>query len=337
MRKFMFCLVFLLFLGTSILGATPFNEKTQIRFSASTTSGTVNTGGLNLNVRTGKWGKIVGSLKDGATVKIISTSGDWHKISYNGKTRYVHKNYISTAAKSSTKAANTKPFKARVNTGGLSLNVRSGPWGSIIGSLRDGSNVTVVGVKGDWYQISFSGKTRYVHKDYIAKGSSSSSGKSSGATSASTYKASVIGKTKGDGSAAGALTWARDQINGKKNGYNSNNGRTSKSSTTWSGWCLAFVSTAYGRQKPLLSAASAIKSYYLCKNAGKINTSRNPPAGAAMFTSTTPGNPYGHVFLATGKMNGPNDPIIITNTGNGIKEMPMSRMGGGRYLGWAKP
>jgi hypothetical protein len=50
-----------------------------------------------------------------------------------------------------------------------------------------------------------------------------------------------------------------------------------------------------------------------------------------------PGNPYGHVFIATGKMAGPNDPIIITTTSNGIKEMPMSRMGGGAYLGWAMP
>lgn len=334
MRRFCSFLMLIMLISATLHGATPFDEKVQVNFSASVTSGRVSTGGLNLNVRSGPWGTIVGSLKNGAAVKIVGSGGDWYKISYGGKTRYVHKNYISTSAKKASQAAAVKSFKAYVNTGGLSLNVRSGPWGSIVGSLANGKSVTVVGSSGDWYKISYGGKTRYVYKKYISKSSGSSSGS---ASSSNTYKASVVGQTRGDGTAAGALTWARDQINGRKNGYNPNNGKTSKDPKAWTGWCLAFVNSAYGRKKPLLMAYSAIQSYYKCKAAGKIKTSRNPPPGAAMFTSTVPGNPYGHVFIATGKMAGPNDPIIITNTGYGIKEMPMSRMGGGAYLGWTMP
>lgn len=315
--------------------AKPASKKSPVQ----TKTGKVSTGGAILNIRSGPWGKIVGSLKNGASVKITGSSGDWYKISHDGKTGYIHKNYVSTATSSASQKEPFKPYNATVRTGGLPLNVRSGPWGNIVGFLSEGSSVKVTGKSGDWLLISFKGTTRYVHKDYIATGAVAA--KPSGAAGASPgnlHKASVIGKPMGDGSVAGALTWARDQINGTKNGYNVNNGKTSRNSTAWAGWCLAFVNTAYGRSKSLLRAPSAIKSYYQFKAAGKINTSKNPPAGAAMFTGTVPGNPYGHVFIATGRMNGPNDPIIITTTGNGIKEMPMSQMWKGpAYLGWAIP
>ena len=337
MRRF-FVFWLLCLLATPLL-SSPFDENVQVNFSAaqSGTIGTVTTGGLSLNVRTGPWGTIVGSLQNSSRVTIIGSDGDWYKISYGGKTRYVHKNYVSTSGRKASQADPAKSFKAYVSTGGLPLNVRTGPWGTIVGSLGNGAGVTVIGESGDWYRISYGGKTCYVHKNYIKKGEASSNAGSTSTSGGNAYNASVVGKAAGDGSPSGALTWARDQINGHKNGYNPNNGQTSKNPTAWSGWCLAFVNSAYGRKKPLLMAYSAIKSYYQCKAAGKINTSRNPPAGAAMFTSTTPGNPYGHVFIATGKMNGPNDPIIITTTSYGVKEMPMSRMGAGAYLGWALP
>ncbi len=300
-------------------------------------TGKVHTPGAALNIRTGPWGSIVGTLSHKSSVKIIGSSGDWYKISFGGKTRYVHKNYVSTSGKTASQVAPAKASTGYVKTGGAKLNVRSGPWGSVVGKLSDGAKVTILGKSGDWYKISHGGKTRYVHKNYISSSKSSSSSKKSG-SSQNIYKASVVGKSSGDGTAAGAITWARDQINGTKKGYNPNNGLTSANSKSWSGWCLAFVNSAYGRKKSLLSAYSAIKSYQKCKAAGKIHTDKKPPAGAVMFTGTTSTNPYGHIFIATGKMNRPNDPIIITTSSNGIKEMPMSQMWKGpAYLGWAIP
>ncbi len=333
--------------------ASPFEEK-EIRIEEgrgaggpSTISGTVHTPGARLNIRTGAWGKVVGQLGHGSRVTIVGSSGDWYKIAYKGSTRYVHKNYVSTSGQ---KASGKAPVKGvsgasrtgTVDTNGYTLNVRSGPWGTVVGSLRDNAKVTIVGQSGDWYKISYNGKTRYVHKKYVKSGSQTvaSKPKTSGSSSsnASTYKASVIGDAMGDGSVAGAITWSRDQINGTKRGYNVNNGLRSSNPKAWAGWCLAFVNTSYGRKKPLLAAPSAIQSYYKCKAAGKIVVNKNPPAGAVMFTGTGPGNPYGHIFMATGKMHGPNDPIIITTTSYGVKEMPLSQMWKGpKYLGWAMP
>lgn len=315
--------------------AKPPTEKKQPPAAAPVKSwtGKVQTNGATLNVRTGPWGTIIGSLADNATVKVIGQTGDWYKIDYQGKTRYVHKDYIANA-----NAPRQTTRTAYVNTGGATLNVRSGAWGAIVGSLSNGAQVTIVGESGDWYKISHGGQTRYVHKDYIANKKPSVAAPPSSGSSGATYKASVIGKTQGDGTVAGAITWARDQINGTKNGVNSNNGLNSKNIRSWDGWCLAFVGTAYGRSKSVLAAPSAIQAYYNCKRAGKIVVNKNPPAGAVLFTGTTSTNPYGHIFIATGKMNGPNDPIIITTSSNGIKEMPMSQMWKGpAYLGWALP
>ncbi|HEY9070845.1 MAG TPA: SH3 domain-containing protein [Candidatus Ozemobacteraceae bacterium] len=52
-----------------------------------------------------------------------------------------------------------------VNT---SLNVRSSPWGSVIGGLTNGMKVKIIGKEDPWYKISYQGKTAYVHQNYIS-------------------------------------------------------------------------------------------------------------------------------------------------------------------------
>ncbi len=157
-------------------------------------------------------------------------------------------------------------------------------------------------------------------------------------------KSDVTGQPMGDGTRSGALAWAKDQLNGTGEGLNTNNGMKTKDDVTaWNNWCLAFVSTAYGRKVNELMEMSAITSYENFKKSGKINTNKKPPAGAIMYTGPVPGNPHGHIFLATGKYNKKNEPIIITTGGpnlDGIHEMPLSQLlkwSGGAYLGWTLP
>ncbi|MFZ2960925.1 MAG: M23 family metallopeptidase [Candidatus Ozemobacteraceae bacterium] len=49
-----------------------------------------------LNIRTGPWGKITGSLTSNAKVQIISLEGDWYKVLIDGVTSYIHAYYVST-------------------------------------------------------------------------------------------------------------------------------------------------------------------------------------------------------------------------------------------------
>lgn len=158
-------------------------------------------------------------------------------------------------------------------------------------------------------------------------------------------KSDVIGKPMGDGTRSGALTWAKDQMQGGTGlGVNANNGMKVKDDiTAWNNWCLAFVSTAWGKKINELMEMSAITTYENFKNAGKIKTDKKPPAGAIMYTGPTSSNPHGHIFIATGRYNSSNDPIVITTGGpglDGVTEIPLSKLCswcGGNYLGWTLP
>lgn len=120
--------------------------------------GQVAVNGSVLNIRTGPWGKIIGRYPDGTKIQIIGESGDWYKVKFLGRTAYVHKTYVKTAF---------RPVEGRVDVDGSKLNVRSGPWGKIIGRFSDGAKVHIVGQSGDWYKISYQGRTGFVHKNYV--------------------------------------------------------------------------------------------------------------------------------------------------------------------------
>lgn len=49
-----------------------------------------------------------------------------------------------------------------------SLNIRSGPWGSVVGGLTNGEKVEIIGKEDPWYKISYGGGTAYVHQNYVS-------------------------------------------------------------------------------------------------------------------------------------------------------------------------
>lgn len=52
---------------------------------------------------------------------------------------------------------------------GSSLNIRTSPWGDIIGSFHNGDKVEIIGQSGDWYKIKYNGKTAYIHSAYVKR------------------------------------------------------------------------------------------------------------------------------------------------------------------------
>ncbi len=142
-----------------------------------------------------------------------------------------------------------------------------------------------------------------------------------------------------------ALDWSRAQMDpATATGVNSNNGLSaSQDPKAWNNWCLAFVSTAYGRQVPELRAGAAIQSYENFRQAGKIDPSRaNMPAGVPVFFDATSRNGgYGHIAIFTGRYTDAGDPIIRTSGWrgrDGITEMPLSQLEAatGPFLGWGQ-
>ncbi|MGF9946573.1 SH3 domain-containing protein [Priestia megaterium] len=119
-----------------------------------------------LNVRSGAgttYG-IIGSVAKGQTLSVMSKSGSWYKINYNGRTGYVSSDYVQ-ASGTTTPPAESTTYTVTAST----LNVRSGAGTSYasIGSVTKGQKLSVVSKSGSWYKINYNGRTGYVSSDYV--------------------------------------------------------------------------------------------------------------------------------------------------------------------------
>lgn len=126
-------------------------------------TGTVVTSGGNLNMRSAPstTASIITSIPNGSTVTILGESGNWYQISFGGRTGWASKDFI--------RPATTAPTTGTVVTSGGNLNMRSAPSASasVIATIPNGSTVTILGESGNWYQISFGGRTGWASKDFI--------------------------------------------------------------------------------------------------------------------------------------------------------------------------
>lgn len=108
---------------------------------------------------------------------------------------YGRPNYGTQPSSSTSKPSNiSKPFSKF--TGYVTanvLNVRKGAGTKyyVLGTLKKGTSVNVVGESGDWYKISYKGSTAYVSKQYISKTKTSASATSK----PKTYKVKVTAKS----------------------------------------------------------------------------------------------------------------------------------------------
>lgn len=166
--------------------------KKEVKKEPIEGTGKVNiTTALNVRQAATSNSRIVGSLKGGEKVNIISESNGFYKIEFNNSYGYIYSKYISKDGKSENvqtvkqeevkKEAKVAPKAAPVvlaarslNKTGIvnvssSLNVRSGASTSskVIGSLSGNSKVTIVGEEGAFYKIEYKGSHGYVAKEYI--------------------------------------------------------------------------------------------------------------------------------------------------------------------------
>ncbi len=75
------------------------------------------------------------------------------------------------------------------------LNVRTSPWGKIIGKLYDGDKIRIIAREGDWLKIHYNGGHAYVHSDYIEVGEERASIPTSSANADNGGNESVSGGT----------------------------------------------------------------------------------------------------------------------------------------------
>lgn len=136
-----------------------------------------------------------GELKNGTKVNVVGVSSGWYKVTYNGKTGYIHPDYITLASSSAgTAIAPSNTVTSTTGTAGTvkcssSVNLRfeANTSSSILAELKNGTKITVVSTANGWCKVTYSGKTGYIKQDYV-----STTGSASNNTSASTGTAAVV-------------------------------------------------------------------------------------------------------------------------------------------------
>jgi len=100
----------------------------------------------------------------------------------------------------------------------------------------------------------------------------------------------------------------------------------------WSADCIGFAALAWNSAAKKLPRGNAIDVYWDYKAKGKINTTRNPPRGALVFTDSTD---LGHVEISLGN----NRSIGTTGSRDGaysaVTAEPITY--NSDYLGWTMP
>ncbi|MFD3448771.1 SH3 domain-containing protein [Microbacteriaceae bacterium 4G12] len=161
------------FVQTQAKPATPSNPPVQVPSSTQTETASVNATALNVRSTPSTSGSLVGKLKQGDRVNIIGKANGWAKIQFNGKEAYVSLDFLQPQTKPATPnnppvpVTPTQAETASVNA--TALNVRSTPSisGSLVGKLKQGDLVTIIGKANGWAKIQFNGKEAYVSLDFL--------------------------------------------------------------------------------------------------------------------------------------------------------------------------
>lgn len=222
--------------------------------SAAGVSGATTTAALNMRSGAGTDYSKIMTMPKGAEVIVQSTSNGWSKIVYNNTVGYASAQYLSS----------TSEVSGSFGTGTISgsdVRMRSGAGTSysILGTYDKGTQMKITGASGNWYAVSYGGKTGYVSADYMTL--------SAGAPSADTSKPAPTptptpAPTPGTGGFKGAVIGTGVRMRSQPNtnssvlGYYSN-GVTMTVLGSVDGWYKAsyngktgYVSASYMRISP---------------------------------------------------------------------------------------
>lgn len=124
----------------------------------------VTTTSLNLRSGPGLDRSIILTMPQGALVTVLSSSGEWSSVNYNGTAGYAFSTYLKASAGT---------LYATIS----SVNLRTGPGTgySIIRNLPGGEIVKVNSIANNWASLSYNGLTGYSYVSYLTKGTEYSS------------------------------------------------------------------------------------------------------------------------------------------------------------------
>lgn len=169
--------------------------------AASADSVTVTAERLNMRKEADALSKAVSVVEENDTLSFVSEVGDWYQVKNGGKTGYVMKDYVNLDDEqlAADVEANTVAYTASAVTTDR-VNMRKLPMtdADIAKVVPKKGEVQITGVCGDWYKVSYGGKTGYIMARYLTiNGSGTGSTESAPAetTDEELYAAAKAGTT----------------------------------------------------------------------------------------------------------------------------------------------
>ena len=195
------------------------------------------TGRVNFRTGPDKSYPSMGKIEKGETVTYLGISGNWIKVTYNSKTGYVYKDYISTVSTSNTVTSTSVKY---VNSSS-GLNVRKGPSTSYdkVTTLVNGTKVTVISTNNGWSKITSGSITGYVSSQYLSSSSTTNNENSETFVTKYVNSSSGLNVRKGPSTSYSKVTTL---ANGTKVTVNSTSNGWSKIT---SGNVTGYVSSSY--------------------------------------------------------------------------------------------
>ena len=140
------------------------------------TTGTTNTSDLNFREKASTSSNIIQKISKGSKVEILDTEGDWYKISYDGKTGYVSKQYVDEEKVSNNETSSTNvetidysKLNTTKTTDKVTLYVLPLLNSTSIDVLSKNDEVKLISVNGDWAYVETKNNYGWVFASKLQK------------------------------------------------------------------------------------------------------------------------------------------------------------------------
>ncbi|MCH5453907.1 SH3 domain-containing protein [Bacillus toyonensis] len=134
--------------------------------------GTINATSLRVRSAANTSSSVLGNLKNGEKVTVLGKANGWAKISYQGKEGYVSLEFVKLEAgkqeeKPAENITNGTQEVGTINATSLRVRSAANTSSSVLGNLKNGEKVTVLGKANGWAKINYQGKEGYVSLEFV--------------------------------------------------------------------------------------------------------------------------------------------------------------------------
>ncbi len=114
---------------------------------------------------------VICRIPEGDLVTVTGETGNFYRITYDGKTGYVFQKYVDKAPETSNNAgtgltATGYPYKT-IATDNVNLRSSASTSSKRLTTIPKGASITVIQLSGSWAKVAYSTYTGWVVKDYI--------------------------------------------------------------------------------------------------------------------------------------------------------------------------